>query len=205
MILGADIFAKIALSGVIKSEDGAFMLQETIFGWIISGSIENDSEMDETLDMRLKIFDDRPHQFKRTLDRSIAKRTNWLLNIKYNFVGLIFFFVLVYCIGTSYAQILQVDNFTGASNFNNISNDEIMECTHSEHKQFNLEGAGPVYHSLEFLQTMVRKMQHETAIHRYLHVHHLLILYSCITWILFCLLSVWVQRRNNKQQPNIHT
>lgn len=205
MILGADIFAKIALSGVIKTDNCAYVLQETVFGWIISGSFENDCEANKTFDIQHKTLDDKPYQFKSTFDWSISKCTNWLCNTIHNslkFVGLILLFVLFYCVGASYAEILQIDNFTGASNFNNTSNDGITECKHLEHNNFNSEAASPVHHSLEFLQT-IRKMQHEIATHRYLHVHHMLILYSFIAWILFCMLNVWIQRKNNKHHSNI--
>lgn len=39
MILGADIYSDIIMSGIIKAEDNAFVAQETELGWIISGPI----------------------------------------------------------------------------------------------------------------------------------------------------------------------
>lgn len=39
MILGADVFSEIILAGFIKPGDNACVLQETEFGWIISGPI----------------------------------------------------------------------------------------------------------------------------------------------------------------------
>lgn len=63
MILGADVYSKIIMTGIIKPEDDSFVLQETEFGWIISGMIGDErkiptdslcmiaavNELDETL------------------------------------------------------------------------------------------------------------------------------------------------------------
>lgn len=40
LILGADVFCEILLNGIIKSSNGGLLAQETIFGWILSGSIK---------------------------------------------------------------------------------------------------------------------------------------------------------------------
>lgn len=56
MILGADIFSRIVLSGVKKSEDNTFILQETIFGWIISGSFQKKNESFRTIEMSTPIL-----------------------------------------------------------------------------------------------------------------------------------------------------
>lgn len=58
MILGADVYASIILSGMIKPVDNSYVLQETELGWIISGPVnKNRQQLNEAVCMMSRIDD----------------------------------------------------------------------------------------------------------------------------------------------------
>ncbi|CAH2090035.1 unnamed protein product [Euphydryas editha] len=58
MLLGADVYGEILQNGVKKSPHGNLLAQNTLFGWILSGKIEQESVKENVLNLHVQIRED---------------------------------------------------------------------------------------------------------------------------------------------------
>ncbi|KAL0828965.1 hypothetical protein ABMA28_003856 [Loxostege sticticalis] len=62
LLLGAEVYSEVLLSGVIKSPQGSLIAQNTILGWILSGRISNESH-ENVVNLHVRVEDDLLKQF----------------------------------------------------------------------------------------------------------------------------------------------
>lgn len=69
----------------------------------------------------------------------------------------------------------------------------------------SVEAEGPAKTaSLTLLKSAINKLRNEHRMHRYLHLHHTLIIYLFVGWICVCTAIVWYKRKSSKSiHPNI--
>ncbi|CAH2109066.1 unnamed protein product [Euphydryas editha] len=58
MLLGADVYGEILQNGVKKSPHGNLLAQNTLFGWILSGKIEQESVKENILNLHVQVRED---------------------------------------------------------------------------------------------------------------------------------------------------
>ncbi|KAL0810597.1 hypothetical protein ABMA28_010714 [Loxostege sticticalis] len=75
LLLGAEVYSEVLLSGVIKSPQGSLIAQNTILGWILSGRISNESH-GNVVNLHVRVEDDLLKQFFEMEDEpdSIKKK-----------------------------------------------------------------------------------------------------------------------------------
>ncbi|KAL0892704.1 hypothetical protein ABMA27_014422 [Loxostege sticticalis] len=75
LLLGAEVYSEVLLSGVIKSPQGSLIAQNTILGWILSGRISNESH-GNVVNLHVRVEDDLLKQFFELEDEpdSIKKK-----------------------------------------------------------------------------------------------------------------------------------